>query len=92
MSKAQQRYCDCEKPEWDKGRNICINCEGVPINLRDVLHQFAINYRVESRKTRNEDIDVVLASIYKIVEQAENDGFLVITDMEEVNKIFGRSK
>lgn len=28
-------------------------------NIREILHQFAVTYRIESRETRNEDITKV---------------------------------
>lgn len=41
--------------------------------LREALHQFAITYRVESRETRNEDIDAVLTEVDTYVATRERE-------------------
>ena len=37
------------------------------INLREILHDFALTYRVESRETRKQDIDKASTAILKLI-------------------------
>ena len=39
------------------------------INLREILHDFALTYRVESRDTRKQDIDKASTAILKLIKE-----------------------
>ena len=39
------------------------------IKLREILHDFALTYRVESRETRKQDIDKASTAILKLIKE-----------------------
>src|SRR3990167_2988273 len=55
---------DVQNPEADEGKSLAASVlPPSSADLRDLLHDFAMTYRVESRKSRNECIDNVIMKI-----------------------------
>src|SRR3990167_4551624 len=67
--------CDSEKcntPESDEGNSRESCSPPSSAGLRDLLHDFAMTYRVESRKSRNECIDNVIMKIGNLMEENQS--------------------
>ena len=65
--------CPWCKPEADEGKSLAASVlPPSSADLRDLLHDFAMTYRVESRKSRNECIDNVIMKIGNLMEENQS--------------------
>src|SRR3990167_7369958 len=66
--KAARSSPDVQNPEADEGKSLAASVlPPSSADLRDLLHDFAMTYRAESRKSRNECIDNVTMKIGNLI-------------------------